>query len=323
MSFASPLWLVGLAALPLLLALYAAAERRRRREATRFARPAMLPNVVDREPRRLRHLPAVLFLAALAAMLVGLGRPHAALSVPREESTVVLAIDTSRSMVATDVQPSRLEAARRAAKAFLAQVPEKYRIGIVSFSTTAAVAAPPTADREVVRAALDALRPQSGTAIGDAISRALEVGRAAGASPSDRRAQLPASILLLSDGAQTQGRLRPLQAAQRARSLGVKVHTIVLGTSNAVVEVPRPGGFVERVTVPPDPQTLQAVAAATGGTFSRAPNAARLKAVYEELASRVGHKREKREITFAFAAGALAFLLAGGIASAVLFRRLP
>jgi Ca-activated chloride channel family protein len=308
---------------PLLIAGYVLAERRRRRESERFSSAAMRPNVVSRAPGFRRHLPVALFLAALAAMLVGLARPHAALSVPREEATVMLAMDVSRSMVATDVRPTRLAAAQAAVKRFLERLPEKYRVGVIAFSNTAEVVSPPTQDRAIVRAAIDALRPASGTAIGDAIKRSLDAARIGPALPGRRATLPPTSILLLSDGAQTQGNLRPQAAALLARREGVRVHTVALGTSDAVVEVPRPGGLRERVTVPPDPQTLRAVASTTGGRFFPAPSAARLDAVYQELASRLGSEKKDREITVAFAGGSLVLLLVGAILSIVWFRRLP
>ncbi len=135
MSFAWPIALVGLLVVPALLALYVWYERRRVDSAERFGNPDLLPNVVERTPGRLRHLPLVLLLVALIAMIVGVARPHATVSVPREEATIILAMDVSRSMKATDVRPTRLDAARAAAKAFVAKVPAKYRVGVVSLSS--------------------------------------------------------------------------------------------------------------------------------------------------------------------------------------------
>jgi len=144
MSFGWPIALVGLLAVPVLVGLYVWYERRRAAAAARFGNPVLLPNMIERAPGRLRHLPLVLGLLALTTMIVGVARPHAMVSEPREEATVVLAIDVSRSMKATDVTPTRLDAARAAAKAFLAKVPERFRVGVVSFATRAVVAVPPT-----------------------------------------------------------------------------------------------------------------------------------------------------------------------------------
>ena len=149
MTFGWPLALVGLVLVPLLAGLYVWHDRRRDRVAARFGNPALMPNVVDRQPGKLRFVPLVVLLVALAAMVVGVARPHATLDVAREEATVVLALDVSRSMKADDVEPTRLDAARNAAKQFMDDVPDKFRIGIVSFATRAVVALPPTEDREL------------------------------------------------------------------------------------------------------------------------------------------------------------------------------
>ena len=177
MSFTWPLVLTALAALPVLVALYIDRDRRRIASQSRFGNPDLLPNVIARAPGRLRYLPIVLLLCALGAMIVGVARPHATVSVPREEATIVLAMDASRSMKATDVEPTRLDAARAAAKEFLAQVPEKFRVGVVSFATRAAVGVAPTEDRALVETALDTLIPGEGTAIGDAVALSVQVGQ--------------------------------------------------------------------------------------------------------------------------------------------------
>ena len=317
MTFAWPLALLGLALLPVAVAAYVLAERRRARDAARFANPALLPNIVRSRPGVKRHLPPLVALLALAALLIGLARPHATVSVPKEEATVVLAIDTSRSMAADDVQPSRLEAARAAAAAFLDEVPEGYRVAMVAFSTTADVVLPPTDDRDAARVALEQLTLGSGTAIGDAITTSLE----AVPQPAEGEDPIPASILLLSDGEQTVPGVAPLEAAQQAAERGVPVSTVALGTGEAVVAVPLPGGLTERVTVAPDADTLRQVAEATGGRFFAAPDAAELADVYRELGSRLGSEREETEVTYAFAAGGAALLLLGGTLSTLWFRR--
>jgi Ca-activated chloride channel family protein len=322
MSFAWPLALVGLVLVPFAVAGYVFAERRRERDAEKFANPALLPNLVAVRPGRRRHVPPLLALGALTLLLVGLARPHATLSTPKEEATVMLALDVSRSMAAEDVQPNRFEAARSAVSAFLEKVPETYPVGMVAFSTKAEVVLPPTTDREAARAALKSLRLGSGTAMGEAITTAIsavpqptEAQRAAGEEPT------PTSVLLLSDGAQTAGGTQPLDAARRARQLGIPVSTVALGTSDAVVEVPLPGGLSQRVTVPPDAPTLKQVAEATGGRFFEAPDAEKLNTVYEDLGSRLGSEDKKREVTSAFAGAGALLLLAGGALSTLWFRR--
>jgi Ca-activated chloride channel family protein len=321
MTFDSPLALLGLLLVPLAVVGYVVWDRRRAGHAARFATPALFPNVVARAPGALRHLPVAVLLVALAALVVGVARPHATISVEREEATVLLVMDVSRSMTATDVRPTRLVAARIAAERFLNRVPEKFRVGVVAFATRAQVASPPTQDRDVVLAALAGLRPGEGTALGEAIELSLKAaGNVRGERPNERP---PAAVLLLSDGAQTQGDVEPLAAARRARELGIPVYTIALGTPDGVVERELPGGFTERVRVPPDPDTLRAVAATSRGEFFTATNDERLKNVYEELGSRLGHRDKRAEVTVAFAGGGLVLLLIGGALSAFLFRRLP
>lgn len=320
MRFDWPPALLLLLAVPLAVAGYLLLERRRERQAAAFAAPALVLNLVGRRPGRLRHLAPALAIVALAALAIGLARPHAMLSVPQEEATVVLAIDTSRSMRATDVPPSRLTVAQRAVRRFLDELPEGYRVGMVSFAQSAQTVLPATANREAAQTALRNLRTGRGTALGEGIARAVQVAQRV---PAEEGQKPPASILVLSDGAQTQGILEPLQAAARAKTLRIPVYTVALGTENGVVEFTDANGFRQRVTVPPDPPTLRRVAQATGGRFYAAPDAAQLNAVYDELGSRIGSVRKEREVTAAFAAGGAALLLAAGAVSALLFGRLP
>jgi Ca-activated chloride channel homolog len=320
MRFDWPLALLLLLAVPLAIGGYVLLERRRRAQSAAFASPALHPNLVPRSPGRLRHLAPVLAIVALAALAIGLARPHAMVSVPQEEATVVLAIDTSRSMVAKDVPPSRLAVAQRAVRGFLDKLPEDYRVGMVSFAQSAQTVLPATANRQAAQAALRGLRTGDGTALGEGIARAIQVAQRV---PAEEGKKPPASILVLSDGAQTQGVLTPLQAAERARKLRIPVYTVAFGTENGVVEVVDDNGFRQRVTVPPDPPTLRRVSQATGGRFYAAPDAAQLEAVYDELGSRIGSVRKEREITAAFAASGAVLLLAAGAASAFLFGRLP
>ncbi len=320
MSFGWPVALVGLVLLPLLVVLYLWYERRRSVSQAEFGNPDLLPNVIDRAPGRLRYLPLVLLLLALAAMVVGVARPHATVSVPREEATVILALDVSRSMKATDVEPTRLDAARAAAKAFLAQVPEKFRVGVVSFATRAAVGVPPTEDRSLVEAALDTLRPGEGTAIGDAVALSVQLGRK---ERENDGTVPPRAVLLISDGARDGGRVEPAAAAERARSQRIPVYTVLVGTPDGVVEETLTGGFRRIIRVPPSPETLQQLAEISGGEFFTATDDEQLSQVYEDLGSRLGERKESREITDVFAAGAAALLLAGGALSAFFFRRVP
>jgi Ca-activated chloride channel family protein len=240
--------------------------------------------------------------------------------VNREEATVVLAMDVSRSMKANDIRPTRLDAARKAAKAFLAKVPEKYRVGVVSFATRAVVGVPPTQNRSLVEASLDSLQPGEGTAIGDAVALSLQLGRKQRTSDG---AMPPMAILMFSDGARDGGRIAPQAATAQAKKQGVPVYAVLLGTDNGVVKEKLTGGLVQYIRVPPSEATLAAITRASGGELFRAPDDERLKDVYEKLGSRLGKRRESREITDYFAGGAAVLLFAGGALSVLLFRRVP
>jgi Ca-activated chloride channel family protein len=319
-SFAAPAALAALVVLPLLLGLYLVRERRRRAWAARFGNPALLPNVVDRSPGWRRHLPLVLLLVALAALIVGVARPHAQVTVKREQATVIVAIDVSRSMGATDVRPSRLAAARAAAQDFIAKVPSRYRVGIIAFGSRANVLLPPTLDRDLVAPALATLKPGNGTALGDAIALAIGLGK-------QQRARdgfvPPTSVLVLSDGAQQGGRV-PLRTAERqAKTAHVPVSALAIGTANGTVKAKLTGGLTEIINVPADPAALRSLAAATGGDAFTSSSDSGLKHVYEKLGSRLGHRRQPRELTDAFAAGGGVLMLLGAAFSAFWFRRIP
>lgn len=320
MRFDWPLALLGLLVLPLLVGVYVVRERRRYDAARRFGNPALLPNLIAASPGWRRHLPLAVLLVALAAMLVGVARPHASVRVKREEATVILAIDTSLSMRATDVKPTRLAAARAAAGAFLARVPDKFRVGIVGFTGRAYVAVPPTHDRTLARAGLRSLHWGEGTALGDAVALGLRLAAQQRASDGTRP---PTAILVISDGAQMSGRTTPQVAAQRARSAHVPVSAVVLGTPDGVVEVPLANGYRAQLRVPPREDTLRELSRATGGEFFTAANDARLRNIYQRLGSRLGSRKESREISDYFAGGSAAFLLVGGALSALWFRRVP
>jgi Ca-activated chloride channel family protein len=324
-SFSSPLALWALLLVPLAAIGYVLLERRRVRESAQFVSLALRPNVVDRVPAWRRHLPVALLLLAVALFLVGFARPHANVSVRSEEATVVLAIDTSRSMGATDVPPTRLAAAQASARRFLAGLPGKYRVAVVDFSSRAQVVAAPTTDRQFVSSALGALRIGEGTAIGDGLSTAVQVATRTpqGKKPPAGQKPPPAAILVLSDGAQDGGRIPLATAIRQARTARVPVFTALLGTQAGIVQVPLVGGFIQRIQVPPDPAALRAVALQTGGRFYQAPTQADLGAVYKDLKSRLGKTHKNEEITVAFAAAGALLLIGGAALSALWFRRVP
>jgi Ca-activated chloride channel homolog len=320
LSFQWPEALAALAVVPLLAGLYVLGERRRAQAGARFGNPALLPNVVGRRPGLRRHLPLAVLLVALAAMIVGVARPHATVSVRREQATVVLAIDVSRSMTANDVRPTRLRAAEAAAKAFLGKVPEKFQVALVSFGSRAVVVVAPTADHSLVADGLDALRPGEGTALGDAIAISARLGHKPG-TPEGQ--QPPSAVLMISDGAQQGGTTPPTRAVRLARANHVPIYTVLVGTAGGVVQAKIPGGFQATIRVPPNPGTLRMVAQRTGGQFFTATTDKGVRDVYERLGSRLGHRQTSREITDLFAGGSALLLLAGGALSALWFRRVP
>jgi Ca-activated chloride channel family protein len=335
MSFQWPLFLLTLLVIPLAIAGYLAVQRRQARYAVRFTNLEVLAAVADRSSSWRRWVPPLLFLLALALTLAGLARPHVNVSVASERAKVVVVIDTSGSMMAEDVKPNRLAAAQAAVRRFLDRLPKQYRVALVAFSSEPQVVAPLTRDRVLVRESLDFLYPGRGTAIGDALARSVEVVREDETAPPDGDGAGPApvpqegqdqrplsTIVMLSDGFQTRGILEPLQGAARAKSFGIPVYTVALGTPNGEVTFDR-GPFTRTIQVPPDPVTMRAIARATGGQFFEAKNQSRLNAVYDRLGSRLGRATAKREATYAFLGGAALLLAAAGLLSVRWLQRLP
>ena len=334
MSFAAPVWLLTLLLVPVALAAYVWAQQRRSRYAARFTNLDLLASVVARGPDWRRHVPPALFLVALSVLLLAAARPEREVSVPKEQATVVLVMDVSGSMMATDVEPSRLVAAREAANAFLDDIPEPFRVGVVAFAESAQLALPPTDDRDLARDALERLRASGGTAMGDAILLALDAAMqlsedepppADGGTPTDpgEAALPPTVLLLLSDGFSTAGNADPLDAAQRAQELGVPVFTVALGTPGGIVDIVDNNGVLRRIPVPPDEETLAAIADITGAQFFDAASQGQLKDVYEGLSSKLGYDTEEREITWLFAAVAAGLLVVGSSLSLFWFNRFP
>ncbi len=247
MTFAHPLLLLTLLAVPVAVGLYLLAERRRMRYAIRFTNVDVLAGVLRGRVWR-QYIPPALFLLAVAALCVGVARPERTTLVPKDRATVILVVDVSRSMEAKDVKPSRIGAAAAAVRLFLDKVPDRLQVGLIAFAGDPAVAAPPTTDHRLVREALDTLQwyPSfGGTAIGDALAEAVRLGQEAvgggngnlasvrTAAPDQTKGLV--SILFLSDGAQTRGELLPLDGADRARAAGIPVYTVALGTPHGTL----------------------------------------------------------------------------------------
>jgi Ca-activated chloride channel family protein len=341
MSFGHPVLLLTLFVVPLAIGAFALAERRRMRYAVRFTNLDVLAGVARGGAWR-RFVPLTLFLVAVAALCVAVARPHATTLVAQERATVILVIDVSRSMDASDVKPTRLLAAEAAVRTFLDHAPKRLRVGLIAFAGIPQVVTPPTRDHELVRQGLIDIAGYGGfggTAIGDAVAAAVELGQQAmsgnGSLASFAAPSTPArglvSILFLSDGAQTRGELLPLEGAQRAKEAGIPVYTVALGTPNGTLDLNGgvlpgggfSGGFGGSIRVPPDPDTLRAIAQTTGGQFFEATSSKILDAAYAKLGSKLGRKPAKTEVTYEFLAVAAGLLVASGLLSGAWAPRLP
>lgn len=326
MSFASPFLLVSLLVPLAALAGYLWLERRPPRYVVTYPNVGVLARVAGGGRPWRRHLVAGMLLLALSALCVGLARPSVTLARPSERATVVLVVDVSVSMNATDVKPSRLDAAREAITRFVDQMPRQIRVALVGFSDSPEVITPPTTDRAQLHEGIAVLTPGFGTAIGDAVARGVELARSAtgevDAAPAEGQPRPPSAVVLLSDGTQTRGLLEPEEAARRARRAGVPVHTIALGTLDGVVTISR-DGFPVSVPVPPDRVALARIAETTGGKTFEVTDAKRLSAVYEQLGSVVGRERRPREVTVAFLAVGAALLAAATALAGLWAPRLP
>ena len=313
MSFQAPLFLLGLVAIPLALLALRAARRRPARYVIRFPAAGTLAAVAPKHGRVRKHLPPALLMMALAGMAVALARPEATVAVPVERASVMLVTDTSGSMNAVDVSPTRLAAAKQAADRFLENVPEQLQVGLVAFADGPHTVLRPTQDRITVESTLTALQAEGGTATGDALASALQA-----LEPEDGENKPPSVIVLLSDGASQNGQ-SPSEVAQQARAANVPIYTVALGTSEGVIETP----MGQRMAVPPDPEALREVAEISGGRAFTAEDADALDEVYETLGSRIGTKEEKREVSAGFAAFGL-LALAGAAFTSLRWRgRLP
>jgi len=356
MNFLAPQLLLGLLLIPVAIGFYLWAQRRRSRYAVRFTNLALLSNLAPRRPSWRRHLPPVLYLAAIAALLIGLARPTMVLKVPREDATVILTMDVSGSMRATDVSPTRLDAAKASALSFINQLPDNVRVGVVAFASEPVTLVSPTTDRAQTKEAINSLTARDGTAMGDALMQVLDIAEkiqkdnssetpdastAPGASTAPDPSAAPGSstspttgtdkpadkplvaAILLSDVANSVGQAQPLDAAQRAKTIGVPIYTIALGTPDGTVEVQDNFGQNVTLKVPPDTQTLQQIASITGGQSFNAPTAAQLASVYDNLQSRIGYTEQRQEVTFALVGAGLLLVIVGAGLSAVWFGRLP
>jgi Ca-activated chloride channel family protein len=315
MSFASPVWLAALALVPAAIAASIWARRRATRYAVRF--PALATARLAAETSGsawLRHLPAALALAAVAALALTLAQPRVSYAVPLNEGAVMLVSDESGSMAATDVQPTRLAAAEQAANTFIDQLPTKVRVGAIAFSSSANAVQAPSADHNAARSLIGSQTASGATATGDALRLALQL------LDAGSRKRPPSAIVLLSDGSANAG----VDVHTIAREAGrdrIPIDTVALGTLYGTLPNPDPLG--PPVSVPPDPQLMQQIARLSRGQTFNAQSADQLSSIYKRLGRQLGTVTRKRDVTAEFAAGALALLLLAAVASTRWSGRLP
>lgn len=345
MKFLWPQWLWLAAILPLLVAGYVLMLRRRRRHALRYASLSIVNEALGTRQRWRRHIPPALMLLSLAALIVAIARPTASITLPSQHEMIILAMDVSGSMRAADVQPSRLEAAQAAAKAFIGDTPSNMRIGIVAFAATATVVQPATFNRDDLNAAIDRFELQRGTAVGSGILVALKMifpdieydlrsynprgdprrGAALGEAKADAPAWKPvapgsytsAAIILLTDGQTTTGP-DPREAAKMAAERGVRVFTVGVGTANG--EILGAEGWSMRVRL--DEDALKEIAGTTRADYFYAGNALDLKKVYQDLNSKLVMEKKETEITAIFAALAGVLMLVAVMLSLWWYQRI-
>ncbi|TMH19596.1 MAG: VWA domain-containing protein [Betaproteobacteria bacterium] len=344
MTFLWPelLWL--LLAIPALIGAYILLLRRKKKQVLRYASLGMVRDAMGAGQRFRRHVPPLLFLLALTALVVAVARPTATLTLPSQHETIILAMDVSGSMRAADVEPNRIGAAQAAARAFVADQPASARIGVVSFAATASVVQPPTRNRDDILAAIDRFQLQRGTAVGSGILVSLKTifpdveFDLRGSNPRDDPRGVPldkagasgkaapktvppgsytsAAIILLSDGQTTTGP-NPIEAARMAADRGVRIYTVGIGTPNG--EILGSEGWSMRVRL--DEESLKTIANVTHGEYFYASNAKDLRKVYESLNTRLALETRQTEITALLAAAAAVITLLAAFLSMLWFNR--
>ncbi|GAA2166754.1 VWA domain-containing protein [Actinomadura napierensis] len=315
MTFLSPdrLWLLAVA--PILAGLYVVLQMRRRNYAVRFTNLALLSQVAPKRPGWRRHVAATLFLIMIILMMIGFARPASSVKVPRDRATIMVAVDVSLSMMAQDVPPNRMEAAKAAAKKFIRELPARFNVGVVSFAGNANLIAAPSADRDTAIASLDQLALAKRTAIGEAVFTSLQAVRTFDTQAAQDPP--PAHIVLLSDGDNTTGR-SVQEAIDASRSAHVPVSTIAFGTPYGTVDIEG-----ETTSVSVNKEALKTLATSTDGKAYEAADAGQLRDVYANIGTSLGYKTEHRDVAARYTGIALLFALAAGGFSLAWFSRLP
>ncbi len=335
MTFIWPVMFVSLLAAPLLIGLYLRQQRRKRQTAQSFAALGFGQASAGRRPGFRRHIPPALFLLGLLILGIGLTRPQTTVSLPRIEGTVMLVFDVSGSMAADDLKPSRMEAAKAAARDFIQRQPRTVQVGVVAFSDGGLAVQAPTNDQDTLLAAINRLSPQRGTSIGGGILAALNAiasdkGQAprlySSIQPTAQPTPTPvpqgtytnAVIVLLSDG-ENNAQPDPMNASQTAADRGVRIYTIGIGSAaGTTLHV---NGFTVFTTL--DEAGLQEISKLTGGTYFNAGNEQDLRDIYNNLNPQLVVKPEKLEVTALFASAGILVMLIGGTFSFLWFNRLP
>src|SRR3954471_23084998 len=310
MTFQSPSWLLALLVIAALVAFYVVLQLRRKAYAARFTNVALLGSIVPKRPGWRRHLAFGVVALGLAALVVSLAVPSTEVRVPREKATVVMAVDVSLSMQATDIEPDRFRAMQKAAKEFVDVLPDRINLGLVSFAGTATTLVPPTTDRAQVEGAINNLDLAEATAIGEAVFTSLTAieNFQTGLDAEEEKAA-PARIVLLSDGYNTVGR-EDTQAIDAARAAGVPVSTIAFGTDYGTLDLDG-----QTVPVPVDRSTLRKIADETGGGYHEAASAKELQQVYANLGSQIGFTEQPKDISAWFVRTGVLLALLGAVLS--------
>jgi Ca-activated chloride channel homolog len=317
LAFGSPDRLLILLVIPLLIVAYIIAMHRKNRRGMRFTNTSMLDVVVPKQSQWRRHLAVALSLLSLITLTAAFAQPKTQVDVPRERATIVVVIDASLSMEATDVQPNRLAAAKQAAVAFVESLPEKYNVAVVSMSGNPNILVPPTLAHNTVENAINTITLQESTAIGESSITAMRALEQAPKAPANPDAIAPGAIVMLSDGTNTAGRA-PQQAAAEARAAKVPIFTIAYGTENGYVDLDG-----EREPVPVDHELMKQIAEASGGQYFSAATPDQLKTVYANIGSEVGYEKADREVTARFAGYGLAFAVLAALGAISLGARWP
>lgn len=313
-EFPGRLWV--LLAFPLLILLYIILMRLKGRVAMRFTNTGLLGSVMGSQRRWTRHLAVAMSLASLIALSLAWAQPLGVEKVPRERATVVMVVDNSLSMQATDVSPDRLSAAKEAAHDFILELPDGYNVSLVALNGSPGIRMPPSTDRGALERALQAMELEEGTALGEAINVSLSaVDQAPQAEGEEEPA--PAMVVLLSDGTNTQGP-EPSDPAQAAAEREIPIFTIAFGTENGYVDI---DGVRENVA--PDVATLRSIAEVTGGEAVGADSAASLNRAYEQIGSSVGYEEVRKPITAQYAFWALGFAVVAALGAIMMAARWP